>query len=162
MANNELTNKYFIKRKSTDTYADITTQFSGIRVLSVDGFNEYGDAVNVYTEQWIDSHTEDVMVTKQDGNGNDVIIRKNVELQMTVIVSRRYTNSAISEQTVYNSLRTYLDGGAFYIKSAYTGMEAHVICLSNFKPTAQQLQRGDKSYILATIPLHCIDKPTAV
>lgn len=162
MANNELTNKYFIKRKSTDTYADITTQFSGIRVLSVDGFNEYGDAVNVYTEQWIDSHTEDVMVTKQDGNGNDVIIRKNVELQMTVIVSRRYTNSAISEQTVYNSLRAYLDGGAFYIKSAYTGMEAHVICLSSFKPTAQQLQRGDKSYILATIPLHCIDKPTAV
>lgn len=161
MAN--LTRKYFVKRALNATWEDVTSKFNGLKILSVDGFNEEGDAVNVYTEQFIDSQTEDFMVTKQDGSGNDVIIRKNVDLSMTFIVARRYATSAIDEQTIYDSFRDYVcKGGAFYIKSAYVNKRARVVCLSGFKPTAQKLNRGNASFILATIQLHTLDKPVTV
>ena len=162
--NNELKGKYYVKKGSNDNYTDITTMFDGVRVLSLDGFNEVGEAVNVFTQQWVDSQAEDFMVTKQVTNNNtttDVVIRKNVDLSMTIIVSRRYATNSIDEQTVFNSLKNYMCGhGDFYIWSKYTNMEAHVVSLSSFKPTTQKLNRGNKSYILITIPLHCLDLAT--
>lgn len=159
--NNELKGKYYVKKGSNDNYTDITTMFDGVRVLSLDGFNEVGEAVNVFTQQWVDSQAEDFMVTKQVTNNNtttDVVIRKNVDLSMTIIVSRRYASTTIDEQSVFNTLRDYFcNHGDFYIKSLYTNMQAHVVCLSGFKPTTQKLNRNEKSYIIATIPLHCLD-----
>ena len=162
MANNNLSNKYFVRRDSEAQWEDITTKFDGLKVLSIEGFGEQGDSVNVYAEQWVNQQGEDFLVTNQDGQGNDVIIRQNVDLQMTIIFSRRYTNNVVDEQSVYNAFVAYLNGGAFYLKSAYPNMQAHVICLKGFKPTTQKLHRNEKSYIMATISLHCLDAQTSV
>jgi len=158
--NTSLKNKYFVKRNSTDSWVDITTLFDGLRVLAIDGFDEIGDSLNVYTAQWQDGE-EDFLITSEDGQGNPVITRANTELQMTFIVSRRYSSTTIDEQSVYNSAVKWMArDGDFYIKSTYSGMESHVVCLKGFKPTAIKLRRGDKSFILATIPLHNIETPT--
>lgn len=160
MSGNDLVNKYFVRKTSTAAWEDITTKFDGVKVLSIDGFNERGEAVNVYNNQWVNSQKEDFLVTTTDGEGNDVIVRENVDLSLTFIVSRRYANSAIDEQTTYDNIVSYLcDNGDFYIKSAYVNKQAHVICTKSFKPTTQKLHRAENSYILATIPLHCLEKP---
>lgn len=159
---NELSNKYFVRKSTTDAWEDITTKFAGCKILKMDGFNELGDAVNVYNEQWVGSQTEDFLVTTQDGQGNNVIVRKNVDIQMTLIISRRYSPN-IDEQTVFDSVADYFCGhGDLYIKSAYVNKQAHVICLKAVKPTAQDLHRGNRSYILATVELHTLEKPTTV
>ncbi len=161
MEDRTLKNKYFIRKSTSDNWTDITEAFYGVRILKLDGFNEVGDAVNVYTEQWVNSQEEDFYVGNKDRRGKDLVIRKNVDLQMTIIISRRYVDGGIDEQTTFNELKTYLlNRGDFYIKSAYTGLQAHVICIKGFKPTAQNLNRGNASYILATIPLHCLDEAT--
>lgn len=158
MADTSLLNKYFIKRKSSDSWQDISTAFTGLRVLKVDGIDELGDAVNVYDEQWVDKQAEDFMVTTQVNNA-DVIIRKNVDITVTFAISRRYVESSIDEQTVYNSLQNYVNGGDFYFKTNFTSKEAHVICLKGMKPTTLDLQRGDRSYVIGTITLHTLDIP---
>lgn len=157
-----LTGKYYVKRASNGTWEDITTKFVGVKVVSLDGFNELGEAINVYTEQWFDSQQEDFMVTKQV-SGSDVIVRKNVDLSLTFIVARRYASAEINEQTVYDSIVDYICGhGGFYIKSAYTNKQAHVICLDSVKPTVQKLNRGDSSFIMTTVKLHTLTKPSTV
>ena len=161
--NTNLSNKYFVKRKLSDSWTDVTTLFNGLKILSIDGFNEVGDSVNVYTSQWVGSQTEDMMITKQDGHGNPIIIRANVDLTVTFVVGRRYASTTIDEETVYNSFVKYVcKDGDFYIKSAYVNEYVHVVCLKGFKPTTQKLQRGVKSYILATMTLHCLEAPTTV
>lgn len=156
-------NKYYVRRTTSESWTNIATQFSGVRVLKLDGFNSKGEAVNVYTAQWTDSQVEDFMVTTQDGSNNDVIIRQNVDLAMTFIVSRRYASSAIDEQTVYDSFVNYVcDKGAFYIKSEYANKQVKVVCLKSFEPTDQKLNRGKNSYILATITLHTLEAPVTI
>lgn len=163
---NKSSGKYFVKRKSTDEYVDLTAMFNGLAVLSVDGMNEEGDAVNVYHEQWVDEQKEDFLVTKQVTNDNvtsDVIIRSNVDLRLTFIISRRYTNELIDVQTVYDSFIDYVcKSGSFYIKSLFANKEAQVVCLKSVKPTTQKMNVGYDNYILATIELHSLDKPQAV
>ena len=157
---NDLTGKYFVRKNASAAWEDVTTKWTGIKVLAVDGFNELGEAINVFKQQWIDG-TEDITVTEQDGQGNDVIRRANVDLKLTFIVSRRYAPTEINEKTVYDNVINYMcKTGAFYIKSVYTGMQANVINLKAVKPTAQKLNRGKNSYIMATIELHCKSVPT--
>lgn len=158
--NQNLSGKYFVKKSQSDSWQDITTMFNGIKVLSIDGFNSVGKSVNIYTEQWVNSQTEDFLITTQDQQGNDVVIRENVDLQMTFIISRRYSTSVVHEQTVFNNVKYYFCDGDFYIKSLYPNMEAHVVCLKEFSPTAIKLHRGERSYIMGTITLHCLSAPT--
>lgn len=157
MANN-LSNKYFVKRQESDSWQDVTTLFDGVKVLSISGFNSEGEAVNVYSEQWVNSQEEDFLVTTKDEHDNDVVIRKNVDLEMTFIVGTRYSaNKNVDTQTVYDSFKDYIcKNGSFYIKSAYVGKYAHVICLKGINPTAQNLHRGQNSYIMATVTLHTL------
>lgn len=157
---NNLTGKYFIRKSTSGSWEDVTTKWAGVKVLSIDGFNELGEAINVFKQQWMDG-TEDITVTEQDGQGNDVIRRANVDLNLTFIVSRRYAPTEINEKTVYDNVINYMcKTGAFYIKSVYTGMQANVICLKAVKPTVQKLNRGSNSFIMATIELHCKSAPT--
>lgn len=155
MAKNDLSNKYFVSTDNS-TWYDITTKWSGIKVLALSGLGERGDAVNVYNEQWITSQNEDFMVAASDGK----VVRKNVDLSLTFIVSRRYANTTIDEQSVYDDFVSYVcDNGAFYIKSMYYNKSVKVACLKSFKPTDVKLQRGRKSYIMATVTLHTLKKP---
>lgn len=159
---NDLSNKYFVKRQESDSWQDVTMLFDGIKILSTKGFNEEGESVNVYSEQWVNSQTEDFLVTTKDENDNDVVIRKNVDLEMTFIVGTRYSaNKNIDTQSVYNAFKDYIcKHGDFYIKSAYSGKYAHVVCLKGVKPTTEKLHRGNNSYILATATLHTLEPPT--
>jgi hypothetical protein len=158
---NASSGKYFVKRSLGDSYQDVTTLFDGISILSLSGFDEVGDSVNIFTQQFIDSQTEDFLVTKVE-QGRDVVIRKNIDIALTFIVGRRYTNKLISERLVYDAFVDYVTNGDFYIKSVYANKEAHVICLKGFKPTAVKLNRGWGSYIMATIELHTLDNPNTV
>lgn len=154
-----LENKYYVRKTTSGEWEDLTTKFVGLKILMLDGMNEQGDAVNVYSEQWVGSQSEDFMVTTQDGQGNDVVIRKNVDLQLTFIVGTRY--GALDTQTTHDAFVEYATKqGDFYIKSKYTGKEAHVICLKSYKPTTQKLHRGVMgSFIMGTIELHTLDMP---
>ena len=158
---NASSGKYFVKRSLGDSYQDVTTLFDGISILSLSGFDEVGDSVNIFTQQFVDSQTEDFLVTKVE-QGHDVVIRKNIDIALTFIVGRRYTNKLISERLVYDAFVDYVTNGDFYIKSVYANKEAHVICLKGFKPTAVKLNRGWGSYIMATIELHTLDNPNTV
>ena len=151
----DLGNRYFIKRRFGDTWVDITTLFDGIKVLSITGMNEIGEAQNVFTQQWIDSQEEDYLLA------GETVVRANVDLTMTFIAGTRYSsNGSVDTQTVYNSFVSYVcNDGDFYIKSTYTGKSAHVVCLKGIKPTTERLHRGSSSYIIATATLHCINQP---
>ena len=158
---NTSSGKYYIKRTDNETYADITSVFDGISVLSLSGFGSRGDSINVFTQQWIDSQSEDFMVTKKE-QGSDVIIRQNVDISLTFVIGRRYANKLINESLVYDAFVDYVTSGDFYIKSTYANKEAHVVCLKGFKPTSVKLNRGWGSYIMATIELHTLDNPSTV
>ena len=156
----ELSNKYFVRKNTSDEWQDITTLFDGIKVLAVTGMNVVGDAVNIYTEQWINSQEEDYMVTTKDEQENDVVIRKNVDVEMTFIAGTRYSSGKnVDTQTVYDAFVEYLCGGDFYLKTMYSGKSAHVVCISGVKPTTERLHRGMSSYIMATATLHTLDAP---
>lgn len=160
IAKNQLSGKYFIRKKNTNTWEDFTTKFKGLKILKIDGMTEVGDAVNVYNEQWVNSKKEDFMVTTQI-DGSDVIIRKNVDLELTFICGERY--GAQDTQTLHGNFIDWVANyGDFYIRSDYAKKQAHVICLKAYKPTVQKLHRGSNSYIMGTITLHCIEPPTGV
>ena len=152
--------KYFIKRAESDVWEDIAVKFPSVNVLSIEGMGEIGDSTNVYNEQWADSSVEDFQITStQDNPSTREIIRKNVDLSMTFICGERY--GAQDTQTCYENFVSYIARqGDFWIKSGYTGLQAHVVCLKGFKPTTQKLQRGTKSYMMATAPLHCLAPAT--
>ena len=138
--------------------------FDGLAVLKVDGFNEKGEPVNIYTAQWINSQREDFLIANTDNNGNPVVIRKNVDLQITFIVKKKYaaTQTGFDVLTVHDNFVDYMTNTDVWIKSAYVGNKyVHCVCLKEYKPTVVKLMRGDDSYIMGTIPLHCLDAATA-
>lgn len=165
MGNYGLRGKYAYRKGTTGSWTNFDT-ISGVRVLSVDGINERGEAVNVYTAQWIDSDVEDYICTKKNStSGKDEIIRKNVDINLTMIIGRRYASNegSVNEQSVYDTMiSTLCETGDLYIKSEYVGKIAHVVCLKAVKPTAVRLNRGRNSYILVTIPFHVLEQPTNI
>lgn len=149
-----LANKYFVSRDGV-TWEDVTTKYDGVKVLAISGMNEKGEAVNVFTQQWVGSQEEDYQLV------GDKVIRANVDLEMTFICGTRYASNAnVDTQSVYDAFASYVcDNGDFYIKSAYNNKYAHVVCLKGVKITTQKLHRGTDSYIMATATLHCLDAP---
>ena len=153
---NDLSNKYFVRKDSNSEWEDVTTKFLGVRILSITGFNSLGEAINVYSEQWVNSPKTDFLVTSQDERGNDVIIRKNGEVSLTFICGERY--GAEDTQEANDAFVDYITKhGDLYIKSAYTNKVAHVICLQSYEPTTEKLHRGNRSYIMGTIKLDLLE-----
>ena len=153
-------NRFFVKNTQSGTFQDITTLFNGVAVLKLDGMLAKGEPVNVYTAQWIDSQQEDFMITTLDDNDNPVVIRKNVDLELTFIVRQKYATGTIDVQTVHDNFVDYITGSDIWLKSSYVGNKyVHCVCLKEYKPTTVKLGRGDNSYIMGTITLHCLDAP---
>ena len=153
-------NRFFVKNTQSGTFQDITTMFDGVAVLKLDGMLAKGEPVNVYTAQWIDSQQEDFMITTLDGNDNPVVVRKNVDLELTFIVRQKYATGTIDVQTVHDNFVDYITGSDIWLKSSYVGNKyVHCVCLKEYKPTTVKLGRGDNSYIMGTITLHCLDAP---
>ena len=157
---NHSSNRFFAKNTESGTFQDITTMFDGVAVLKLDGMLAKGEPVNVYTAQWIDSQQEDFMITTLDGSDNPVVVRKNVDLELTFIVRQKYATGTIDVQTVHDNFVDYITGSDVWLKSSYVGNKyVHCVCLKEYKPTTVKLGRGDSSYIMGTITLHCLDAP---
>ena len=158
---NHSSNRFFAKNTESGTFQDITTMFDGVAVLKLDGMLAKGEPVNVYTAQWIDSQQEDFMITTLDNSDNPVVIRKNVDLELTFIVRQKYATGTIDVQTVHDNFVDYITGSDVWLKSSYVGNKyVHCVCLKEYKPTMVKLGRGDNSYIMGTITLHCLDAPS--
>lgn len=158
--NNDLTGKYYLKNTEAGTFSDVTSLFNGLRILKVDGFLSKGKPVNIYTAQWVNSQSEDFMITTLDSQNNPVVIRENVDLEITFIVHSSYASSSIDVMTVHDSFINYMTNSDVWIKSAYVGNKyAHCICLKDYKPTTVKLQRGGSSWVMGTITMHCLDAP---
>ena len=159
---NNSSNRFFAKNTESGTFQDITTMFDGVAVLKLDGMLAKGEPVNVYTAQWVNSQQEDFMITTLDGNDNPVVVRKNVDLELTFIVRQKYATGTIDVQTVHDNFVDYITGSDVWLKSSYVGNKyVHCVCLKEYKPTTVKLGRGDNSYIMGTITLHCLDAPTS-
>jgi hypothetical protein len=153
-------NRFFVKNTQNGSFEDITTKFNGVAVLKLEGMLAKGEPINIYTAQWINSQQEDFMITTLDGNNNPVVVRKNVDLELTFIVRQKYATGTIDVQTVHDNFVDYITGSDVWLKSSYVGNKyVHCVCLKEYKPTTVKLGRGDNSYIMGTITLHCLDAP---
>ena len=157
---NNSSNRYFVKNTSDGVFTDITTLFDGVAVLKVDGMLAKGKPVNIYTAQWINSQEEDFLITTLDEHDNPVVIRENVDLEITFIVRQKYATGTINVQSVHDNFVDYMTGSDVWIKSSYLGNKyVHCVCLKEYKPTTIMLERGANSYIIGTLTLHTLEAP---
>lgn len=150
--------RYYAKNSASGSFSDITTLYDGVAVLKLEGLIDKGKPINVYNEQWINSQTEDFMIT---GSG---IVRENVDIELTFIVKKKYaTNqSNFNVQTVHDNFVSYMTGTDVWLKSNYLGGKyAHCVCLKEYKPTIVKLGRGSDSYIMGTITFHTLSAATS-
>lgn len=154
-----LSGKYFVKTTADGQYTDITTLVDGVRILSVGGMLSKGKAVNIYNEQWVNSQEEDFLIADEDEFGNPLVIRENIDIDVTFIVGQRYASTDIDVCEVHDAFISMLTGSDLWLRSAYTKKEVHCACLGDYAPTTVKLSRGDNSIILGTIKLHTLDAP---
>lgn len=154
---NELKNKYYTKNSSSGSYQDFATKFNGLRVLAVNGLDSKGKALNVYAAQWMDSQTEDFMITTNGG----VIVRENVDIKVVFAISRRYASTVIDEQSVFDSFIDYMTNTDVWVASKYVGKQVHCVANDKFEPKQIKLHRGGSSYVLGEIALHALAKPSS-
>jgi hypothetical protein len=151
---------YYITNNLSQGYTKIDELFDGVRVLKIEGLLAKGKPINIYSAQWIDSSVEDFLITSEDEGGNPVVIRENVDIEITFIVGTKYASSTIDVQTVHDAFIDYITGSDVWIKSDYMGGKAaHCVCLDEYKPTEVKMQRGTNTYILGSIKLHTLDAP---
>ncbi len=157
---NDLTGKYFIKNNQSGSFVDVATMFNGVRILKVDGMTSLGEAKNVYTASWEYESEEDFMIVMENDNDAIEIIRECVDIDITFIVRQKYSSSVIDVKTQHDAFVAFMTNTDVWIKSNYDGMSAHCVCLKEYKPTIKKLHRGDDSWIMGTITLHMLDKPS--
>lgn len=157
---NNSANRYFVKNSESGTFQDITSLFDGVAILKVDGMLAKGKPINIYHEQWNDSQSEDYLITTLDENDHPIVIRENVDIEVTFAVRQKYAINTIDVQQVHDSFVDYMTGSDVWIKSSYIGNKyVHCVCLSDYQPTIMKLNRGDNSFAMGTITLHCLDAP---
>ena len=154
-------NTYFTKNSESSSWEDITSKFDGVRILKMDGFLAKGKPINIFTQQWLSNQEEDFLITTLDDNNRPVVIRENVNIEITFIVRQKYASNTIDVQTVHDNFVAYMTNSDVWLKSSYLGNKyVHCVCLNEYKPTTINLERGDNSYIMGTITLHALDAPT--
>lgn len=157
---NESKGRYFVKDTSNGTFQDVTTLFDGVAVLKMDGFLARGKAVNVFTQQWLDSQEEDFMITTLDDNKVPVVVRENTDIELTFIVRQKYASGTIDVLQVHDTFVEYMTEGAVWLKSSYFGNKSvKCVCRDEYKPTIAKLGRGENDYIMGTLKLHTLEKP---
>ena len=157
-------NTYFTKNSESASWEDITSKFDGVRILKMDGFLAKGKPINIFTQQWLSNQKEDFLITTLDGSNNPVVIRENVDLELTFIVRRKYASSQqnFNVLSVHDNFIAYMTNSDVWLKSSYVGNKyVHCVCLKEYKPTTVKLERGNDSYIIGTITFHTLDAPTS-
>ena len=146
MAN--IANEYLVRRGS-QSFATIASLFSGVRILKIDGFTSVGKPINIYTAQWVNAQEEDYMVTSKvtvDNVDYDAVFRENVDISITFIVADRY--GAVDVRQSHDAFIAYMTDGALHLKSNYAQRTMRCVCLKEYKPTVEKLQRSTgKNYI---------------
>lgn len=154
---------YQVKNTSSGEFTNIETMFDGLRILKMDGFLARGKPVNIYTAQWVDQQDEDFLITTIDNNDNPVVIRENTDIEITFIIRKKYAASPsvnFDVLSVHDAFISYMTDSDVWIKSSYVNNKyVHCVCLKEYKPTTQKMQRGDKSWIMGTITMHCLNAP---
>lgn len=158
---NDLTGKYFVKKTKDGEYQDFATLFDGLRILKIDGFMSEGQPKNVYTASWEYDDDEDFAIVMQDDEDTIRIIRECSDLEITFIIKGSYANETIDVHTQHLRFKNYMLGKDVWIKSVYQDeLEAHCVCLKEYKPTTEKYHRGIDSYVMGTITMHMLEKPT--
>ena len=155
--NNDLKGIYFARNTTNGQFTDITNLVDGVRVLSVTGFYDKGEPVNIYTAQWVNSQNEDFMIA----HPNNTVIRKNVDIEITFIIHQKYAVGNIDVAAQHVAFLNYFTNGTVWVKSLYTNRVAKCVCLEKYEPTTIKLKRNPESnYILGTLRLHTLGSPT--
>jgi hypothetical protein len=157
----DLTGKYYVKNSAGGSFTDVTSMFNGLRILKVDGFLSKGKPVNIYTAQWVDAQAEDFLIVAP-ASGGATVIRENVDLEVTFIVRKSYASSGsnIDVMSVHDNFINYMTSTDVWIRSAYVGNKyVHCVCLKEYKPTTVKLERGEASWVMGTLTLHCLEAP---
>jgi hypothetical protein len=158
---NDLTGKYFVKKTKDGEYQDFATLFDGLRILKIDGFMSEGQPKNVYTASWEYDDDEDFAIVMQDDEDTIRIIRECSDLEITFIIKGSYATNTIDVNTQHLRFKNYMLGKDVWIKSVYQDeLEVHCVCLKEYKPTTEKYHRGTDSYVLGTITMHMLEKPT--
>lgn len=155
---------YQVKNSSSGSFENIETMFNGLRILKMDGFLAKGKPINIYTAQWVDSQEEDFLITTiSETTNTPIVVRENIDIEITFIIRKKYAqNPSVSFDvlSVHDAFISYMTDSDVWIKSSYVNNKfVHCVCLKEYKPTTQKLKRGDKSWIMGTITLHCLDAP---
>lgn len=127
--------------------------YDGLKILEMDGANGKGKAVNVYNKQWINSQTEDFMITTTDSFQAPVIIRENMDIEVSFIIHKKY--GATNVVNTHTQFINDMTGSDVWITSPYAGT-FHCVCLEKYKPTTKK-----KSYIMGKITMHVLEAPTS-
>lgn len=157
---NELKGKYYIKNKPNGTYTDVTELFDGVRILTIKGFFDQGETTNVYNAQWVNSQTEDFIIPDTDENDEPIVVRKNMDIEITFIVGQRYASETIDAAKRHDQFIRYLTNSDVWILSKYAKKKVRCMNLESYSPTVAKLCRGDKSFMMGTIKLHMLEMPT--
>ena len=155
-------NTYFTKNSESASWEDITSKFDGIRILKMDGFLAKGKPINIFTQQWLSNQKEDFLITTLDDNNRPVVIRENVDIELTFIVRKKYATNQENFDVLakHDAFVDYMTNTDVWLKSAYMGNKyVHCVCEKEYKPTAIMLNRGDNAYMTGTITLHALDAP---
>lgn len=159
----DLKDAYFVKNTESGTFTDVTTLFQGVRILKVDGIGSKGESKNVFTQEWVNSETEDMMIVMETDEEPKRILRKNVDIEVTFVVRQKYASTVIDVQTQHDLFVDYMTNTDIWIKSNYMGDKfVHCVCLKEYKPTVMKLHRGGnainnhRNWATGTITLHCI------
>lgn len=151
---------YYVRKTGDEVFHDITELFHGVRVLKMDGFLTRGKPINIFTQQWVGEQEEDFLITKDDGNDTPVVVRENVDIELTFIVKRKYAPHNIDVQAVHDEFIDYMTGSDIWLGTEYMGGKCvHCVCLKEYAPTVAKLCRGDDSWIMGTLTLHALDSP---
>lgn len=154
---------YQVKNTISGEFTNIETIFDGLRILKMDGFLAKGKPVNIYTAQWVNQQDEDFLITNIDNNDNPVVIRENTDIEITFIIRKKYASNpseSFDVLSVHDAFISYMTDSDVWIKSSYVNNKyVHCVCLKEYKPTTQKMQRGEKSWIMGTITMHCLNAP---
>ncbi len=154
----DLKQAYFLKNTENGTFADVTTMFQGVRILKVDGMGAKGKAKNVFTQDWMYDETEDMEIVMENDTDTIQILRENVDIEVTFLVKQKYASTTINVQTQHDLFVNYMTKTDVWIKSNYMGDKSvHCVCLNEYKPTIMKLKRGNDSFAMGTITLHCLE-----
>ena len=153
----------YLVKKGSESFATIASKYNGVRILKIDGYLAKGKPINIYTAQWINSQTEDCIVTLEDSSTHaPIVIRENVDLDITFVVSDKYFTPSQQTPTMdvaatHDSFVDYMTTGELVLKSLYVNKQVRCIFLKEYKPTKVNLNRAiGQNYILGTITLHTL------